>query len=407
MTGPPSCPFGAPWEDLKLRDLRAFLRGNPPERASWEAKQQTDKGQLAKFVRRECCAFANRNGGYLLLGAEDRKGSGWTLSGIEVPGVKELHDWIASLLRELSPPPGFDVHEWGLSNGRHVVIVQIEPAAVPPVSFNGTVYIRHGTQTVRADGPAITRLANTGARTQRGVEATTRREAKRIAEQVFATFALAIGRPGDRPQALSDTEPRRVADLQLREALKKRWRIRALDELTWGHREPRNQGEIVLDAAPDLGYSGWRVGLLMTEVAQDRRARQIMKRRRQGSRRSWGRNLPRHGDQDIWMVHLATDAVATGSHWQLPVALTNSDKGYGRRALGQAEVVLRALVATELALGANPDEPAFVCLALSNPGPGNAAVLVEMWDRLSVSPRAWHQAATSEAEKKMHLDLVS
>ena len=109
-----------------------------------------------------------------------------------------------------------------------MVIVQVEPAAVPPVSFNGTVYVRHGTQTARADGPAITRLANTGARAQRRVEAITRKEAKRIAEQLFATFALAIGRPGDRRQALSDTEPQRVADLQLREVLNKRWRMKSI-----------------------------------------------------------------------------------------------------------------------------------------------------------------------------------
>ena len=74
MTGPPSCPFGAPWEDLKLRDLRRFLKNDPPERATWEAKQQADKGQLAKFVRKECSAFANRNGGLFAPGCRGQQG---------------------------------------------------------------------------------------------------------------------------------------------------------------------------------------------------------------------------------------------------------------------------------------------------------------------------------------------
>jgi predicted HTH transcriptional regulator len=189
---PPPCPFG-PWEQLRLADVRAFLRGKPAERTIWEAKRHASKAELSTFVRKESCAFANRRGGYLLLGAEDEKGSGWTLRGVVVPGVKELHDWIASLLRELKPLPSFDVHEWGLSNGRKVAVVQIDPAPIPPVSYGGRVHIRHGSQTLVADGPAISRLSNEGARAIRVVERATRKRAKEEASQFFAPMAIAIG----------------------------------------------------------------------------------------------------------------------------------------------------------------------------------------------------------------------
>jgi hypothetical protein len=103
--GPPPSPFGVSWESLTLAHVRAFLAKGPPERAAWEAKSQGTKGQLAGFVRKEVCGFANRHGGYLLLGAQERRDDGWELPGLRLARVRELHDWIASLLRELEPTP--------------------------------------------------------------------------------------------------------------------------------------------------------------------------------------------------------------------------------------------------------------------------------------------------------------
>ena len=159
MLEAPASPFGRDWDALRLRDVRRFFAGRPSERAIWEAKRHAEKARLAKFVREESCGFANRRGGYLVLGAEEGPDATWHLSGVEVPRVRELHDWVSSLMAALDPVPDFDVHEWRLSNGRRVVVVQVAPAAVPPVTLNGVVYLRRGSQTVRADAAAIRRMA--------------------------------------------------------------------------------------------------------------------------------------------------------------------------------------------------------------------------------------------------------
>jgi predicted HTH transcriptional regulator len=106
----------------------ASSRARPSERGVWEAKRHAEKARLAKFVREESCGFANRRGGYLVLGAEEGPDAAWHLSGVEVPGVRELHDWVSSLMTALDPLPDFDVHEWRLSNGRRVEDGEVLPA---------------------------------------------------------------------------------------------------------------------------------------------------------------------------------------------------------------------------------------------------------------------------------------
>jgi Schlafen, AlbA_2 len=409
VADPPACPFGPAWEDLRLADVRSFLKSDPPERASWEAKQHTTKGELANFVRKECCAFANRNGGYLLLGAEDQKGAGWVLSGIDVSGVKEIHDWIASLLRQLTPVPPFDVHEWGLGGtGRKLVIVQVAPAPLPPVSVGSTVYIRHGSQTIRADGPAIRRLSQQGQKAEERVVKKTRKRTKELAEQIFVPFALGIGRSGGRAQALSDTTPQQVAYARLKEVLEARWRKRKLTKLVWAERQ-KDLLEYGLEPQRNLGYDGWRAAWQMRDVAQDERARVAFKRRaerfRPGkSKPRVGGPAPSPGDDDLWTVHLDTDAVAIGTRFHLPVGTSSFDAMFGRGALADGEMLLRALVRIELDLGAEPDEPVFVCLALRNPWGREATVYVESWNDLSVKPSEWRTTATTEAARKMHLE---
>jgi hypothetical protein len=402
VAGAPPVPFGPSWEKLKLRDVRAFLRSRPTERAIWEAKQQDTKAKLARFVREECCGFANRRGGYLLLGAEDKKGAGWDLRGVELPGVKEIHDWVASLLRELSPVPGFDVHEWKLGNGRHVVVVQVEQALQPPVSYGNIVYLRHGTQTIRADGPAIRRLAEQGRREERRVETKARKHAKELAEQMSVPFAIAIGRSGDRDQPLSSSEPETVASARLREALAKRWRKRRLDKMEWVGQVANLENEALRNQRR-AGLPGWRVAWKVVDVAQTKRHDDWWARRR--GRRSYSalRSGPRRGDEDIFSMHLVTDAVAVSAQWAF---LGGGDyyERFGARSVSNAEVVLRALIATELELGARPEEPVFISLALRNPWSSDTTIFIETWSHLGLNARAWRAEALEAAGRKMHLE---
>jgi hypothetical protein len=98
--------------------VRSFFAGRPSERAIWEAKRHAEKARLAKFVREESCGFANRRGGYLILGAEEGPDGAWNLNGVEVPRVREMHGWVSSLMAALDPVPDFDVQECRLRNKR-------------------------------------------------------------------------------------------------------------------------------------------------------------------------------------------------------------------------------------------------------------------------------------------------
>ena len=51
MGEPPPSPFATEWNCLQLGDIRRFFGARPPERATWEAKQQDAKPQLVKFIR--------------------------------------------------------------------------------------------------------------------------------------------------------------------------------------------------------------------------------------------------------------------------------------------------------------------------------------------------------------------
>lgn len=266
MATAPPCPFGASWDALTLARLRAFLATRPPERAVWEAKSQGTKGQLAEFVRKEVCGFANRQGGYLLVGAHEFHDGGWTLSGVRLPRVRELHDWIASLLRELQPAPLFDVHEWALDDGSKVAVIQIEAADLRPVSYNATVYLRHGSQTIRADGNAIRRLAADGERAEKRLLKAARDDAKRSIDQLFTPFGVAIVRPGSRQYRLDDPAPEQALYRELERALAGRYRQRTRTRMEWGTPQGEDFKKFGLKERPQRTFRGWRASW-MTEQA--------------------------------------------------------------------------------------------------------------------------------------------
>lgn len=401
----PAPPFGASWEDLKLRDLRAFFRGRPTERSIWEAKQQDSKAKIAQFVRKEVCAFANRRGGYLVLGAEEHERD-WKLAGIEIRGVAELHDWIASLLRSLTPEPLFDIHEWGLSTGRRVVVVQVEEAPVPPVATDGIVYLRHGTQSIRAPGSAIRRLAEEGRRAQRPIEKSASALATELGSQLWVPFAVAIGRHGARKNQLGDTAPADALSNNLRSVLAGRWRSRKLVERSWGE-----SGEME-DEAKKIGlewspkplapFVGWRSAVEVIQEAPGLRPpirQRLHRRHEKDALRSVDPNL---GDRDYWVAQLRPPNNAAGFKWPHPVGRHTPYWHRGSRAIGDAALLLRGLIRAELQLGATPSELAFVCLALKDLRTEKVEVF-SRWEHLTLSLDSWRQGVSEEAGRRMHL----
>lgn len=369
LEAPPS-PFGRDWDAVRLRDLRSFFAGQPSERAIWEAKRHAEKARLAKFVREESCGFANRRGGYLVLGAEEGPDATWHLSGVEVPGFREVHDWVSSLMAALDPVPDFDVHEWRLRNGRRAVVVQVVPAAVPPVTLNGVVYLRRGSQTVRANAAAIRRLAEAGRLARGRVERPARRLARLGAEQRFSPFGLAVGHLRGRPFQRADSTPERVASEELEAVLRGRWRRRQFTRLV-ADQEARRSGR---ESLPTGWLTGW-------EVAEARRG----------------------GDRDDWVVQLIADEGAALA-WQLvlPARRTDFRLAYGRAAIASAALLLRAMIKVEQRLGVAPADSVFTCLCLADRRE-NGYLTVEGWDTFGLRARDWQEAVAEAAGRKMDL----
>jgi hypothetical protein len=185
-------PFGPSWDDLTLDDLQRFFADAGDEGWTWEAKGTKARPE---HVQEAASAFGNSiAGGYLVLGArrEDRSGP-WIVDGVELPTEPML--WVTSALMNdgVQPIPDYDPKPFDLGNGRHVVVVNIRPASVPPViTKKGHVWERLSSVSRQVTDPATMRRL-----VERGEWA--RREAERVTDEAMGSF---LGDPGARPSSI-------------------------------------------------------------------------------------------------------------------------------------------------------------------------------------------------------------
>lgn len=134
-------PFGSAWADLDVSHVENFLaRTTEDEPLHWEAKA----GEVTPdHVRRAVTAFANREGGYLILGANRDSGTRtWTLPGVQFPGT-EPRTWLSNIIRSnISPPPEFDIHAWERADGLKVAVIRVQPNCGFLSMSAGRVYYR-------------------------------------------------------------------------------------------------------------------------------------------------------------------------------------------------------------------------------------------------------------------------
>jgi hypothetical protein len=148
--------FSTAWADLDPDAVRAFLADAGEEGVTWEAKADDKRGKLhPESLRKAACGFANRDGGYIIVGAKrDAETGEWTLPGIRRP-AEEPELWIGQVLRALRPTPRAAPHAWPLDDGRIAAVVWIEPVDEPPcMTPQGQVYERVSGATVPVTDPA-------------------------------------------------------------------------------------------------------------------------------------------------------------------------------------------------------------------------------------------------------------
>lgn len=163
LTSPPPSPFGVGWDRLALADLLRFLGAAPAptENDLWEAKG----GEINKDpIYQAVSAFGNSMaGGYLVLGVGQAKsGAPWTIDGWKFPPEPEL--WVTQVAHAIADCPAIDVRAYPLGGGRHIAVLAIEPAPIPPViTPSGCVFERVGPSSPPVtSGVALRRLVAGG-----------------------------------------------------------------------------------------------------------------------------------------------------------------------------------------------------------------------------------------------------
>jgi ATP-dependent DNA helicase RecG len=137
-------------------DVPDLLRGES-DRVEW--KESGRAGRLLEAV----CAMANDLGdtkrpGYVVLGVDNAG----TVRGVDSDGgLDEQQQALASLVRssKIQPVPSVDVATRTVA-GKTVIVVRVEPYAVPPVvEVDGRAWVRIGTTTQRANQADLQRLS--------------------------------------------------------------------------------------------------------------------------------------------------------------------------------------------------------------------------------------------------------
>lgn len=165
--------FGVPWDALGLDDLRAFLKNQPDEGLTWEAKGGDIRPE---HVRNAVCAFANSDlGGFLVLGVSRPRATGiWAFDHWEPRGEPGL--WVEDCLAHggVAPRPRLQVKDWRLDDGvGRVAVLAVDPVAIPPaLTAGGEVWTRVTAASVRVTDPAdLRRLFDRGRDAERRAEA--------------------------------------------------------------------------------------------------------------------------------------------------------------------------------------------------------------------------------------------
>jgi hypothetical protein len=153
--------FGFPWDELTIDRLRVGLATAGDETADWEAKGTEIHRD---HVTRAVAAFANAEGGYLVIGARgDREGyvADGAILKTRTGGKVEPGPWLDHHIARVRPCPPHKIRAWTLESGLHVAVIRIEPVRGAVCVVDTKVFVRrHGFSEPVEDGRELIDLVH-------------------------------------------------------------------------------------------------------------------------------------------------------------------------------------------------------------------------------------------------------
>ncbi|MFE3486378.1 MULTISPECIES: RNA-binding domain-containing protein [Streptomyces] len=138
-------------------------------------------------------AFANTRGGTVIVGVDERQGSGLeSLIGVDVDSFQRV---VQSVRKRLSPIPNFRAYCVAVQ-GKQLGVIEVEQAAVRNIATDGQIAVRAGTFTITV--PAREFLARSEFSDDTSFEDGGSRESRKVGRRrrLLIIFALAFGVPG-------------------------------------------------------------------------------------------------------------------------------------------------------------------------------------------------------------------
>ena len=101
-----------------------------------ESERVEFKRSITRDIHKEICAFANANGGYIIIGIDDE-------GNVVGCNVKKALDILSNSVQSIIPSPKIKIHKLSLE-GKDILIIEVEKSSTL-CSVGGVAYIRIGT----------------------------------------------------------------------------------------------------------------------------------------------------------------------------------------------------------------------------------------------------------------------
>lgn len=129
-------------EDNSISDLQKLVTGGVTESVRIEFKRDNyrlsssnpdDKKRQCKELLKDVSAFANSQGGDLIIGIEENNGAASSLVGVQTPDIDNLKRQMIAIIRNGTDPRiQFAIHTIPVASDHHAIVIRVQQGAHAP-----------------------------------------------------------------------------------------------------------------------------------------------------------------------------------------------------------------------------------------------------------------------------------